>query len=302
MNKLHEEKKKKEEERIKLTDEYFNEIYPFTPNISDKSQPNVNNFFNRLQEWIEKRNNQIELDIIGSFYDSKTGQKLFQPVISFSSLENIKHRNDIDLFQYLYEDKQVRNNNRDQMGIEAEIQAKKFSRMKLISENSDQINNLLKEDCFNCLFKCLDHNHDDIIECTDSFIKNAEINLDENLLEIFQPIFIELKENEETLSKEEFFMAIEELFKILSVTQKRDLINWYINQKRESTNEKRRLLSENKELTFHPKISENSNLFYSSSTRYSKDFLERNIDLNISRENYLRVKSKEKQEKELEGK
>ena len=76
-------------------------------------------------------------------------------------------------------------------------------------------------------------------------VKNVEEKLDKNLLDIFNPIFIELKENEETLSREEFFLAIEELFKVLTVTQKRNLINWYVNQKRVTTSERRNLMKIN---------------------------------------------------------
>lgn len=255
-----------------------------------------------MQDWVEKRNDKIELDIISSFYDTKTGQKLFKPIISESSKECIQHRNEINLFDYLHEDKEIREKNRDQLGIDATNQAKEISRGKLLTENSEQINILLKEDCFNCLFNVFDHNKDEIIECNESFFENVEDKLDKNLLEIFNPIFVELQENEETLSKDEFFMAIDELFKILSVTQRRDLINWYVNQKRVSTNERRREMKVNKELTFKPKISENSYNFYNCSKRYSKDFLERNIDHNIIRENFIRTKSNEKYERELDGK
>lgn len=289
-------------ERKKLTDEYFNEIYPFTPNISNKDEPSVQKFFNRLQDWVDKRNDKIELDIISSFYDTKTGQKLFKPIISESNKDSTDHRKENNLFDYLHLDKITREKNRDQLGIDASNEAKEISNLKLLSENSEQINSLLKEDCFECLFNTFDHDKDEVINCTESFVKNAEEKLDKNLLEIFNPIFIELKETEETLSKEEFYMAIEELFKVLTVTQKRNLINWYVNQKRESTNERRSLMKINPELTFHPKISENSSNFFSCSKRYSKDFLERNRDLKISREDYYRVKSKEKYEMETEGK
>lgn len=288
-------------ERKKLTDEYFNEIYPFTPKISDKSEPSLNKFLNRLQGWIEKRNDKMELDIIGSFYDTKSGQKLFKPVISEKAQESTHHRKEINLFDYLHEDRKSREKIRDQLGIDATNKAREASNLKLLSENSEQINQLLKEDCFICLFETFDHNGDEIIECTDSFIENAEEKLDKNLLDIFNPIFMELKENHETLSKDEFFMAIEELFKVLTVAQKRDLINWYVNQKRVTTTERRNNLKIDRQLTFQPKISENSYNFFNVSKRYSKDFLERNIDYKINKENFHRVKSNEKYEKELDG-
>jgi hypothetical protein len=288
-------------EREKLTDEYFNEFFPFTPTIFDKTEPNAYKFLNRLQDWIDKRNNKIKEDIKNSFYDTKTGQKLFSPIISEASRECIAHRKEINLFDFLYEDKSTREKNRDLLEINSINEAKEISKTKLLKANSEKINILLKEDCFITLFNTFDFNGNDIIECTDSFMKNIENKLDKNVLEIFYPIFLELKENEESLSKEEFFFAIEELFKLLTVTQKRNLINWYVNQKRVTTNEKRKSFLVNRELNFYPKISENSNFFYSCSKRYSKNFLGRNIDHKINKENYFRVKSGEKYEKEIEG-
>ena len=75
-------------EREKLAESYFSEIYTFKPSITDKSQPNVENFFNRLQVWVDKRNDSFKKDLETSLFDRKSGQKLFQPTIN-NSLESI---------------------------------------------------------------------------------------------------------------------------------------------------------------------------------------------------------------------
>ena len=148
-----------------------------------------------MQNWVNKRNEKIEeYDIGQKFFDTKTGQKLFRPLISKTSNEYIFHRKDINLYDYLYEDKKTRIENQDFLHKNSLKEKKENSNSKLISQNSEQINLLLKEDCFANLFEVFDHNNNNILECTDSFIKNAEEKLDKNVLQIVYPILLELKE------------------------------------------------------------------------------------------------------------
>lgn len=273
------------------------------PNNSVDKKPSLEDFFLRLQNWVDKKdeNKEIEETKKSQFIDIFTGRKLFSPKISKTSEDCTHHRNNNDLFEYLYSDKFTRENSlltRQKNSFEKNLEN---SKQKLISENSDHINSLIKEDCFNFLFQIFDYKETNILECTESFIANAKENLDQNVLEIFYPILLELKEYKEKLYKNEFFAAIEELYKLLNVKQKRDLINFYLNKKRFSTNEKRMKNLENNDLIFKPKISENSEKYYRDSTRYSKDYFERNLEHNIVKEVFIKAKSQEKYNKELEG-
>jgi hypothetical protein len=64
-----------------MRNRYYSEVCTFKPDIRDKSQPDVNKFFSRLQNWIEKTNEQFHTQQEQNFFDRKTGQKLFRPQI-----------------------------------------------------------------------------------------------------------------------------------------------------------------------------------------------------------------------------
>jgi len=55
--KLYTDSKNYENKKEELRKEHFSNTCPFTPYIQDKSIPNVRNFYGRLQNWVEKRNN-----------------------------------------------------------------------------------------------------------------------------------------------------------------------------------------------------------------------------------------------------
>lgn len=300
---MHNEKKTIQVEREKLTDLYFSEIYPFKPNISNKSEPTVGDFFQRLQSWVEKRNGNYKNELQASLSDCKTGQKLFQPIISDNkTIDTTSHRQEKTLFEFLYEEHKLKPEKRKDYELDSTKEIIKNSNLKLTTKKTDQLNSLLKEDCFECLFELIDHNDDNVVECSESFTKNMEDKLDKNIINIIEPIFTELKEHQESLKKEEFFMALDELFKDLSVAQKRELLNWYVEKKRINSPSKKRTLVDSSNFTYNPYISKNSQHLYSNSKRYSKDFFNRNIELLHSREKYIKEKSIERVQIELNGK
>ena len=68
-----------EEKKENLRREYYVRLCPFRPIVNDKSPPHINNFFNRLQGWIEKCNKNYLNNNQKSNIDSKTGLKFFNP-------------------------------------------------------------------------------------------------------------------------------------------------------------------------------------------------------------------------------
>lgn len=288
-------------EREKLADLYFSEIYPFKPNINNKEEPNVEKFFDRLQNWIEKRNENYQKDLKGSLFDNKTGQRLFHPSIS-ETIDTSAHRQDMDLFSFLHEEQKMK---QEKLMEREQIKQKyhaEVSNVKHTTHRTDEINKLLKEDCYANLFNILDHNDDGVIECNEDFARNAEEKLkDKKLFDLFKPIFSELKEHEESLSREEFYLALDELFKVLNVSERRRILNWYVELKRAESLSRKRNIGETNEFTFHPHISDKSHLYFNHSKRYSKNFLDRNEEFLNTKDAYKQEKSKEKVQKELEG-
>ncbi len=90
------------------------------------------------------------------------------------------------------------------------IQEKEFIntyKVKLVSENSEQINNQLKNSIFNKLFLCLDTDNDKVISYND-FNSN---NLPNEILITLNGISQNIKDNNMQLSEEEFIKSMHQI-------------------------------------------------------------------------------------------
>ena len=75
------------------------------------------------------------------------------------------------------------------------------------------------------MFNDLDSDQDGIISGI-----NLKINrIPRNILNIIEPLLIELKEDNQTLNKDEFILAMDKLFEDISLIEKREIINKYKN-------------------------------------------------------------------------
>jgi len=142
-------------------------------------------------------------DFEKSRYDFKTGQELFHPVISQRSKE-IEKKN---IWEILYRE---RNYLQAMKKENMTIQEKEFIntyKVKLVSENSEQINNQLKNSIFNKLFLCLDTDNDKVISYND-FNSN---NLPNEILITLNGISQNIKDNNMQLSEEEFIKSMHQI-------------------------------------------------------------------------------------------
>jgi len=75
----------------RMAEDYYNTTCPFTPELINdvykvhNIKPSMTNFFFRLQNWVDKRNLKYETDYENTFYDDKTGERLFFPKINKNS-------------------------------------------------------------------------------------------------------------------------------------------------------------------------------------------------------------------------
>ena len=68
-----------------LSDKYYSDICPFNPQIIRRENTEaikIDNFFSRLQNWVEKRNDRYESDFENTLIDKKTGKRYFSPQIN----------------------------------------------------------------------------------------------------------------------------------------------------------------------------------------------------------------------------
>lgn len=75
----------------RMAEDFYSTVCPFTPSLINdvykiyNIKPSIKNFFYRLQGWVDKRNLKYETDYENTFYDQKTGDRLFMPRINQNS-------------------------------------------------------------------------------------------------------------------------------------------------------------------------------------------------------------------------
>ena len=296
VNRLFLEKDTLKVNREKETEAYLKEVYPFKPNIKDKTEPKMKNFVKRLELWKDKYE-KLHLNLKEKAnFDYDTGHALFKPHTG-----KIREKScDRDLFQELYQDRKRRDKilkDNDEKNL---LEFKQRAKSRSSISKTDLINDKHKEECFTNLFVVLDYDNDGIISYSQEFIENAKDKLSEDVLSLLDPLFEELNEHSETLTFEEFLLALQQLFNVFNVDQKRRILNWYTFIKRENNTFKKN--DYKKDFSFHPKISEASINLYSTTERFtSKSFLDRNNDLLESREQHSNIGKQNNIEEELKG-
>lgn len=62
-----------------LREHFYTQTCPFTPTIANKDTPKIENFYYRLQDWIDKRNKNTMKKTNDASFDRRTGQRFFSP-------------------------------------------------------------------------------------------------------------------------------------------------------------------------------------------------------------------------------
>ncbi len=263
------------------------------------SEPKVDNFFRRLQSWIDKRNENFIKEKELAVIDSKTGQPFFKPTIHYTkTTENLQRNVFIDLFEE--KEKLVENKKEKQMQNKENFE--NLTKTKKVSQLSEQINEKNKKECFDYFFDLLKDSEENVIKYNSVLEKKIETNFKPEIKIILEPVMAELKEDKYFLNKEEFILVLEQLYLLLNVDEKRRLIDFYV--KSDERNLRKKKFTQNKEnfMTFQPKIREKSHRLFDKCDRYAKDLILRNKEFLKNRENFFEVEQKNKVAKEIEGK
>jgi len=80
--KLYKDHEKFKANKDKYREFYYSHKYNFSPMINDKTPTNINRFYDRLQNWVEKRNDKYLKELDSANYDTRTGVRLFSPKIN----------------------------------------------------------------------------------------------------------------------------------------------------------------------------------------------------------------------------
>ena len=117
---------------------------------------------------------------------------------------------------------------------EKELERKTYSNYfsnPIINKSTDKLLDNKKERSFKKIFKLLDGDEDNLI-------KNSAVNtnkIPKNIKEILEPIFKELREENETLNEDEFITVCEQIYKSLPYDKKNILLNFAYDKKENKT-------------------------------------------------------------------
>ena len=198
------------------------EKYDFKPKINNNYKTDLNfeqrqKIFNNLYR---RKNEEMKKYYINNKYDEK-GHELFKPKLIS---KQIKLEKNTDIFNKNYSYYIKYNNNKEQLmkkiyKSEIEQNNKNFCN----KNNTNKIMDELYNKIFKKLFNELDSDHDDLIT-------SLTINLNgisKSIIKILEPILKELKEDEQTLTCEEFILVMKRLFVYFLMLEKKKLINYY---------------------------------------------------------------------------
>lgn len=266
--------------------------------MTDPSKPRLENFYKRLQIWIEKRNEATLRSQELANLDEKTGNPLFIPTTRPKDIDNVEER---DVFESLYEDKKRRDVKQNDTETANYDEIQKQANAKLSTSRTDELNNKLKDECFAHLFDILDIDSDNVISYSEDLLTLLQTQVSTEVLELLSPLLEELKEHNESLTFEEFGLAINQLFAGYNVNEKRKVLSWYTEVKRQNSPKKLRFAG-NSDFAFKPTLTNNTAKIYQASNRYSKDFIERNKELEATRETFHKNMVEIKLAEETKGK
>lgn len=278
----------------KLKEKIYNE-YSFKPKINENSSfYKLNIPFNqRLQTYSNKsKENKIKIQQI---YEKELGyRESFKPQLNINRNKillkdrdnhyqdesqknnNINEKNYIDPYTklYLYGKKYEQEKN-----DLAEKYYQSQNRNPKFCEINNEIINKKKEKSFKRIFKLLDA--DDDSKITPSNICTSR--LPKNILKILEPIFNELKEENESLNEVEFIFVCEHLYLSLPWDEQRELATFEDIEKKNIKKEK--MIKEKNNYVFKPQINKKRNFSHKKPTILyeKKNFYQRNN--NIERRN-----------------
>ena len=222
---------------------YNNSFKPIINKIYNTEMTNLP--FNERQNIFNSKSSEKKMKMkknIENNIDSITGQKLFKPQINDN---NKLKRNSNNIFNDLYLDYQKQIVKKQK--VEKDLKDKFINSENFVNNQSNEIYTKRKINSFNTIFHILDKDQDNIIS---KF--NININgLSKNIKEILTPIFEEIKENDLSLNKDNFYSYCNKLFDNLNYSQKQEILNYPLIKKNNKNKQSN--------FTFKPKITNNIN-------------------------------------------
>ena len=216
-------------ENLNKLDKKVNKMYSYRPILNDNSKIKEP-FDKRLLTYHEKSKEKMkkikdEIDKENFFKPKYSNRTLTKDKISNQNSKNENNDNNENnpyTLMYLYKDKYKQNKKQ----LELQTYSNYFSD-PIINKSTDKLLENKKERAFKKIFSLLDGDEDNLI-------KNSAVNINKipkNIKEILEPIFRELKEENETLDENEFITVCDQIYKSLPYDKKNILMNFAYDKK-----------------------------------------------------------------------
>ena len=215
--------KKVDNKITKILKEY-DEKYSFHPNINENFKTDLTfeerqTIYNNLYK---KRKEELRNFYLNSKKD-ENGNIFFKPkLISKTKYKNNNEEKKDDIFHKNYFFWKKYKYDKEQL-YQKYYSNNKYEPIIYTKKQNEKIINETKNRAFTNLFKDLDGDQDNLIN-------GININLykiPENIYKIIEPLLNELKEDNQSLNKEEFIIAMNKLYDDLSSLERRIIINIY---------------------------------------------------------------------------
>ena len=269
--------KENKNETNKIINETNKPNYRFLKLYDDRKiqKENLNNYKNKIENMYSYRpvlnnNNKIKEPFYERLikYQTKSNEKMKKIkdeiekkkyIKPKSILRHSKNDNNNNPFTLMYLYNNIYKQNKEE--LERRTYSNYFSN-PIINKSTDKLLENKKERVFKKIFKLLDGDEDNLI-------KNSAVNtnkIPKNIKEILEPIFRELKEENETLNENEFITVCEQIFLSLPYDKKNILMNFGYDKKQNKTiiYSQKKKNNKSKGLTLFElsNLPKNNNIFY----------------------------------------
>jgi len=208
----------------KISKEY-EKGFSFHPKINENFKTDLT--FSQRQKFYKNLYNKRKNELNNFYLNNKkdeNGNLFFKPNIISRNI-NTKNNYEEDIFQKNYQIYKKYELNKEKLRKKYKNNFEEDKQSKSTKKLNEKIFQTNKLKAFNNLFNDLDSDQDGIISGI-----NLKINrIPKNILNIIEPLLIELKEDNQTLNKDEFILAMDKLFEDISLIEKREIINKYKN-------------------------------------------------------------------------
>ena len=263
--------------KLERLEKEYNQKYPFKPSINDNYKTDLS--FNERQQFFSnlyKQRHKELCNLINNNKEDENGKPMFRPTLVSKPLNSFnKNNNNLDVYTRNYtiakqeEDKRDTLYNkyyRNKKENPISVQNSKRQNKKIIDK--------IHKSVFDTIFKELDSDQDGLI----SPIHINTEKLPNQILTIIEPLINELKDDNQTLSNEDFINAMNSLYNDLTLVDKHTLINTYRN-----TSKRSKSISTNNNTTINSKMNLQNKSKINKNKNVSSLDNKRKIDVNTER-------------------